>query len=110
MLGNDVLDIVEVVDELVRLVLAQLLLEDLVLEILFDPARQNAAQLHPQLLLPPRKDLDQMQQFAADLAVHLQLLARLPHELLNGPVEVPPVLVGAADFLAQGNDFPNEVG
>lgn len=110
MLRNDVLNIVEVINELIRFVLVQLLLKYFVLEVFLNPTRQDTPKLNPQFLLPLRKDIDQMQQFIADLMVHLQLLARLPYEFLDGPVEVPAFLLGAADFLAQGNDFANEVG
>lgn len=52
MLRNDVLNIVEVVNELIRLVFVQLLLKNFVLEVFLDPTGQNAPKLNPQFLLP----------------------------------------------------------
>lgn len=37
MLRNDVFDVIKIVNELVRLILIQLLLKDLILKIFFDP-------------------------------------------------------------------------
>lgn len=50
-----------------------------------------------------------MQQFVADLVVHLQLLARLPYEFLDGPVEVSSFFLGTADLLAERDNFHDEV-
>jgi hypothetical protein len=108
-LGGDVLDVVVVVDQLVSLVLVQLLLEDLVLQVLPHPPRQDVPQLHPQRLLPLAEHLHQVQQLPPDLVVHLQLLHRIPRELLNRQVEVLPLLLRRTHLPARRHHLPIHV-